>query len=165
MALVTPQEAQVVTGVLPTQDQVEQAQLDVDLLADIDLDDTDQVGRLTDRDAKLIKWAICHQAAWRKDQVDLAGRTDVSEIAGAASDGGVKLRDELSLVLAPMARKCLERVSWKRKRTTPDRTRATGSGDYTAPRGVTVSTSPCDNPGQQENFERDDGPWAEVIHG
>lgn len=163
MALVTPQEAQVVHGVQVTQDQVDMAQIDVDIIAEIDLDDVDAVGRLIDRDLKLIKYAISYQAAWRKAQIALTERTDITEIAGAASDGGVKLRDELSLILAPMARACLSRVSWKRKRTTPDRARGKGSGGYVAPPGVVVSTDPCDNPGQADNFSRDAGPWAEVV--
>lgn len=162
-SLVTPQEAQVVHGVVVTQDQIDMAQIDVDIVAEIDLDDVDQVGRLTDRDLKLIRYAISYQAAWRKSQIALTERTDVTEIAGSASDGGVKLRDELSLILAPMTRACLSRVSWKKRRTMPDRTRGAGSGGYVAPRGVVVSTDPCDNPGQADNFERDAGPWAEVI--
>jgi hypothetical protein len=163
MALVTPQEAQVVHGVTVSQDDVDMAQIDVDIVAEIDLDDVDQVGRLIDRDLKMIRYAISYQAAWRKAQISLTERTDITEIAGAASDGGVKLRDELSLILAPMTRACLSRVSWKKRRTMPDRTRGAGSGSYVAPPGVVVSTDPCDNPGQASNFERDAGPWAEVI--
>ncbi len=159
MAIVTVAEVLTVSGKAVTQDQVDRAQIHVDIHAEIDMDDTDVLARVDARDLKQLKWAVCFQAAWLPSQVELEARTDLVEIAGAASDGGVTLRDELSIRLAPLARSCLERLSWKRPATTRDRTRARERPAYVPSPGIVVSHDPGDNPGQAAEFLSSSGPF------
>lgn len=159
MAIVTVAEVLTVSGKAVTQDQVDRAQIHVDIHAEIDMDDTAVLGRVDARDLKQLKWAVCFQAAWLPSQVELEARTDLVEIAGAASDGGVTLRDELSIRLAPLARSCLERLSWKRPATTRDRTRARERPAYVPSPGIVVSHDPGDNPGQAAEFLSSSGPF------
>lgn len=159
MAIVTIPECLTVTGKAVTQDQLERAQIHVDIHAEVDMDDVDALGRVDARDLKQLKWAVCFQAAWLPSQVELEARTDLVEIAGAAADGGVTLRDELSIRLAPLARSCLERLSWKRPATTRDRTRARERPAYVPAPGIVVHTDPGDNPGQAADFLSSSGPF------
>lgn len=159
MAIVTISECTAVTGKTVTQPDLERAQIHVDIHAEVDMDDTAALGRVDARDLKQLKWAVCFQAAWLPSQVELEARTDLVRIAGAASDGGVELRDELSIRLAPLARSCLERLSWKRPATTRDRTRARERPPYVPAPGIVVHTDPGDNPGQADAFLSDTGPF------
>lgn len=139
------------------------AHADVDRLAGVDLDDADVVARVKARDLKLIKWAIAYQAAWLSTQIEVHARMDVAEISGSSSDGGIKTRDELTQILSPQSRSALERLSWKRKRTTgiPER-RPRLEGPIHTSADVTIHTDPVDTYAQLSNALRDAGPWAEA---
>lgn len=160
MALVTIPEVQAVTQVQVTDDDIVQAQFVVDIIGDVDLDSAQAVGKLGTRDLSLLKRAVAYQAAWMQGQIAYHERTDVTRIAGSASNGGIDVRDELSLLLAPLARQCLSRVTWKRRSTMADPTRAARRLElYFPPVGVTISRDPADNPYQADNFMRDAGPY------
>ena len=158
--LVTTPEVLSVTRTEVTDDDIIQAQFIVDIIGDVDLDSTQAVDKLGTRDHALLKRAIAYQAAWLQGQIAFNERTDVTRIAGSSSNGGIDVRDELSLLLAPLARQCLSRVSWKNRKTTPDPTRAARRQEvYFPPSGVTISRDPADNPYQAENFLTDAGPY------
>lgn len=159
MAVVTVEECTLVTGKTVDLEVLDRAQIHVEIHAELDMDDAEVMGRVKGLDLKNLKRAVCFQAAWLPSQVALEERTDLVEIAGAASDGGVKLRDELSIRLAPLARSCLERLSWKRPATTNDRTRSRDRVPYVPAPGIVVHTDPGDNPGQADAFLSDTGPF------
>jgi hypothetical protein len=160
--LVTIAEVKNLLGVDVLAHHVSMAHADVDRLGGIDLEDTAVVARIRARDLKNIRWAIAYQAAWLSTQIDVHARMDVAEISGSSSDGGIKIRDELTQILAPLARSALERLSWKTRRTTliPKR-RTKLEGPLTTTADVTIHTDPIDTYDQLANALRDAGPWAE----
>jgi hypothetical protein len=163
--LVTIAQIKTLVGVDVTQQNIVEAEADVDRVAGIDLDDAGQVGRLRDRDLKLLKWAVTYQAAWLSTQIDRHARLDVVEISGATSDGGIKTRDELTLQLAPLCRSNLERISWKTKsskRLPSTRARGERFELLTTASNVTINHDPVDTYAQLGNALTDEGPWAEA---
>lgn len=167
MPLVTEAEVKTVTGQTVDADDLAMAHAVVDILGDVDLDSPQAVDKLGTRDLSLLRKAIAFQAAWLSEQIDYTARTDVAAIAGATSTGGVELRDDLSLVLAPLAKQALSRVTWKTRKTMNDPTRAARRWQhYVPPPGVVVSYDPADCPQQADAFLRDAGPyWGELDAG
>lgn len=160
--LVTAAEIKNLLGVEVEPHHLAMAHADVDRLAGVDLDNTAVVGRIRSRDLKHIKWAITYQAAWLSAQIEIHARMDVSEISGSSSDGGIVTRDELTQILSPQARSALERLSWKRRRTTPvPMSRRRLEGPIRTSAEVTIHTDPVDTLDQLSNALRDAGPWAE----
>lgn len=165
MPLVTIAQIKTLLDVDVEQRHIVEAEADVDRVAGIDLDDADQVGRLRDRDLKLLRWAVTYQAAWLSTQIDRHSRLDVVEISGSTSDGGIKVRDELTLTLAPLCRSNLERISWKTrsgKRLPSTRARGDRLGLLTTASNVTINHDPVDTYAQLGNALTDEGPWAEA---
>lgn len=74
----------------------------------------------TDRDREWLKRAVAYQAAFVKDNPDLFSRIDVTS---ASQDGeAVAFRNVDAHLLAPLARKCIRRLSWRQ----PTRQREAG---------------------------------------
>lgn len=70
---------------------------------------------ISDRDRYWLKLAVCYQAAWIVAQPDYLER---NAIASASQDGqAVTGGNPDWLVLAPLARKALKRLSWRGVRT------------------------------------------------
>lgn len=68
----------------------------------------------SERDFDWLRRAVCYQAAWMEAQPDFFERADVSSLN---QDGvGASFRPD-GLVLAPLARRCLKRLSWRGTRT------------------------------------------------
>lgn len=75
---------------------------------------------ITDRDLYWLKLAVCYQSAWLLEQPDYLARNDVS--AASQSGESVTLKAD-GLVLAPMARRSIKRLTWRGARSIlPDRT-------------------------------------------
>lgn len=163
-SLVTIAEVKSTLGVDVEQHHLTMAHADVDRLSGVDLDDESVMSRVRPRDLKHIKWAIAWQAAWLSSQIEIHARMDVAEISGSSSDGGIKTRDELTQILSPQARSCLERLSWKKRRTTavPASSRPRLEGPICTSADVTIHTDPVDTYAQLPNALRDAGPWAEA---
>lgn len=70
---------------------------------------------ISDRDRYFLKLAVCYQAAWIVAQPDYLERNAVASASqdGQAATGG----NPDWLVLAPLARKALKRLSWRGVRT------------------------------------------------
>lgn len=66
------------------------------------------------RDQHFLKKAVAYEAAWLADQPDAFTRSDVSS---ASQDGQAATFKPDALVLAPMARKAILRLSWRGTRT------------------------------------------------
>lgn len=99
-----------ITGVTVTAAKVTQAQAMIELFAGV----TEQY-KLTARDTRHLRMAVAYHAAWLTGQIDVASRTDVTQVT----------QDEMSFtyqnadgaVLAPLAQRALKRLSWKTNRS------------------------------------------------
>jgi len=162
VALVTTAQVLDVTGREVDDDQILRAQFVVDLIGDVDLEDPKLADKMRPRDLALLRRAVCYQTPWQAAQIDYEETVDVLRIAGSTSTGGIELRDEFSLLLAPLARQSLSRVSWKRRKWTNLRPRRDRVGSYgLCWAGVTVSHDPMDTYGQLDNALHDAGPWSD----
>lgn len=163
--LVTVANVQALTGTTVTAQKISEALAQIDIHAGADLFDDEVIGRLSPRNLRLVQQAVCYQAAWLSTQIDVYSRLDVAEIAGATSNGGVTPRDELTIRLAPLARSCLERCSWRTRKTTPmlaTRKRARGQLLFPLHEDTHVSHDPMDTLGQLPNALIDGGDyWGE----
>ena len=93
-------------------DDLTKAQLVIDIFSGVT---EDAAPHLKARDLRLLKNATALQAVWVGAQVDALTRTDVSE---ADQDGArFKLAHDDALVLAPLAKRCLSQLSWRRPRS------------------------------------------------
>jgi hypothetical protein len=71
------------------------------------------------RNKEWLKRAVAYEAAWIPRNPDLFGRLDLTSLSQENRTVGLK---ELSLVLAPLARHALNRLSWRRSRSLHVRT-------------------------------------------
>lgn len=111
MAWATPAETLSLTGVSAGVDQIAQAQGVIEVLSGFTL----STPSITGRNARLLKSAVAYQAAWMVGQVDVTTRTDVSQ---SSQDGAsFTLAHPDALILAPLARRCLDRLMTRRARS------------------------------------------------
>jgi len=66
------------------------------------------------RDAEWMRRACAYQAAWMLSQPDMFSRIDLSAVTQEGRAVGLK---EHSFVLAPLAKRALDRVSWLKSRS------------------------------------------------
>lgn len=160
--LVTVANVRALTGADVTDQKIGEALAQVDLHAGADLFDDDVIGRLSPRNLRRVQQAVCYQAAWLSTQIDVYSRMDVAEIAGDTSNGGITPRDELTIRLAPLARSCLERCSWRVRSTAvmaATRKRARGQLIFPLHEDTHVSFDPMDTPDQLGNALIDGGDY------
>jgi hypothetical protein len=110
------------TGVSVTDQQLAQAQSDIEIFTNRIFADTDRI-RL--RDLHWLGQAVARQAAWIAGQFGLETRLDATQIQQDQVSTGLK---DDGLVLAPMAARALKRVSWMRSRTVHIRSAIEGAG-------------------------------------
>jgi hypothetical protein len=72
------------------------------------------VSQISTLDLYWLKLACAYQAAWIPSQPDLYARTDVKQIGRGT--GSLQLSDT-ALVIAPLAKRALNRVSWLKSRS------------------------------------------------
>lgn len=66
---------------------------------------------VSDRDREWLRRAVCYEAAFVHDNPDLFSRIDVTS---ASQDGeSVAFRNVDAHLLAPLARKCIRKLSWR----------------------------------------------------
>lgn len=107
MAWATASEALALTGATVDDDQLDQAQGVVELFAGITEANTADLGA----NRRLLRAAVAYQAVWMAAQIDVATRTDVSSLT---QDGaGVTPAHADALILAPLAKRALDRLSWR----------------------------------------------------
>lgn len=76
---------------------------------------TDARPTLKPRDLLMLQYAEAYQAAWMQSQVDVTGRMDVTQVV---QDGAqYSVNDPDAMVLAPLAKRCVQRLSWCKSRT------------------------------------------------
>ena len=79
---------------------------------------------ISDRDRYWLKLATCYQAAFVLDNPDLFSRADVTS---ASQDGeSANFRNVDAHLLAPLARKCIRRLSWRGLTRSKDRSAQRG---------------------------------------
>jgi hypothetical protein len=110
------------TGVSVTDQQLVQAQKAVEVFSNRIYTDAD---RMRTRDLYWLGQAVAYQAAWLAGQFGLETRLDATQIQ---QDGVSTTLQGDGLTLAPMAARCLRRVSWMRSRTVHIRSAVEGAG-------------------------------------
>lgn len=112
MSWATGAQATALTGVTLTDANVAVAQPIIEIFAGTTQDaDPDQ----SVRTLRLLRYAVSYQAAWQLNQIDVLTRTDVSALSqdGMSTTPG----HEDALVLAPLAKRCLDQLPWRRSRS------------------------------------------------
>jgi hypothetical protein len=109
-AWATPVDVKAVTGVTVVEDAIGPAQILIELFANTTEEATDRHGLISSRNMRLLKWAVCYQVAWMGAHPDVYTNVDVEHISQdrvAATMG-----HENAGILAPLALRCLRRLSW-----------------------------------------------------
>lgn len=110
---VTGTEASTITGKTVTDPQVSVAQPIIEIFTNVT---TEASASLKPRDLRLLRYATAYQAYWMTTQVDVLSRLDVDNVT---QDGVTYAKgDEPDVyVLAPLAKRCVLRLSWMKSRT------------------------------------------------
>ncbi len=108
----TEAEVLALTGTTVTAAQLTHAQGVIDLFAGVTLA---ALPNLSPRNIRLLKLAAGYQAAWQVAQVDVPSRTEVQQVQQDGVSFSTGHPD--ALVLAPLARRALAQLSWRRNRT------------------------------------------------
>lgn len=119
---IAPEVASHITRVGLAQDDLDAAHAMVTIWAGVTTDARDS---LKPRDLRLLQYAEAYQAAWLQSQTDVTGRMDVTQVV---QDGSQYSKDDPdAMVLAPLAKRCIQRLSWCKSRTlmplTPEQAR------------------------------------------
>lgn len=110
----TVEDVLAVTGVTVTSDVLTQAQGVIDIVSNMSVDQAVDL-RISARDLRWLGMALCYQAAWQSNQVDVITRTDVT---GVTQEGmQFSPANDTALILSPLAKRCLDRISWRRPRS------------------------------------------------
>lgn len=102
------------TGITVTSPQLSQAQFIVELFADVS-SDASVAGNISQKNLRLLGQAVAYQAAWISQHPDTFTNIDVDDM----SQDGVNFRNAHanSGVLAPLAKRAIDRLSWRRSRS------------------------------------------------
>lgn len=112
MAWATTGEVLTYTGITVTDEELAQAQAMIEIFADV-TEDAD--ANMKTKNLRLLKMAVAYQAAWITEHPDLFTHVDVSTML---QDGlQFVAGHENAFVLAPMARRAVNRLSWRRNRS------------------------------------------------
>lgn len=110
-AWATINETLAYTGISVSQENLDSAQFMIELFADVVYGQTDKI---SPKNLRLLKMSVAYQAAWMTDHADLFTHTDISSIN---QDGIFYVqKHDNAYLLAPMARRAIARLSWKRNR-------------------------------------------------
>ncbi len=99
------------TRISVSQEGLDAAQFMVELFADVVYD---QSANISTKNLRLLKMAVAYQAAWMVDHPDLFTHTDIQSIN---QDGIFYVQQhQNAYLLAPMARRAINRLSWHRNK-------------------------------------------------
>lgn len=112
-------DAYVLTGpnvaVPDLQTALEQASALIETISGVILSSADRTTPITTADAVWVRKAIVLQSAWMVEQADVMGRQAVSSFS---QDGlSMSAPNELTFVLAPLAKRALNNCSWAKNGT------------------------------------------------
>lgn len=100
------------TGATVTDAQISVSQGVIDIYSQVT---TDTIDPISERDRRLLKQALAYQTVWQINQVDVFTRTDVSSVN--QDNMQFAPANAEALMLAPLAKRCLDRLSWRRPRS------------------------------------------------
>ena len=158
MAWATVAETLTYTGITVTEAEVQQAQFIVELFCDT-TEEASDAGLISSKNLRFLKMAVAYQAAWITEHPDLFTHVDVSTML---QDGLQFTRGhENATLLAPLARRAINRLSWKRNRSIkvkrPKRT--TSRGLRQIEYGGTYSNVNVDGGIAHMQIDVDSGSW------
>ncbi len=114
MPWATTSDVPLYTGINATAAQVTQAQVLVEVFADT-TEDASDAGSISSKNLRLLRLAVAYQAAWITQRPDVFTHLDMTAIA---QDGvNATMQHHNALILAPMAKRCIDRLSWRRTRS------------------------------------------------
>lgn len=113
MTWATVSDVATYTGVTATTSQVAQAQTVIEMFADTTIDASD-AGNISAKNLRLLKLAVAYQAAWITQHPDAFTNVDLTNFNQDQVSG--TLAHANALILAPLAKRCVDRLSWKRIR-------------------------------------------------
>lgn len=135
MSWATVAETLTYTGITVGQDNIDAAQAMVELFADVTEDSNDNI---SSKNLRLLKMAVAYQAAWMTDHPDVFTNVDVStmlqdglQFTNAHANAGI---------LAPMAKRAIDRLSWRRNRSIRIRQRKRNLSRFSGLGGTTGSS-------------------------
>lgn len=144
MSWATVAETLTYTGITVGQDNIDAAQAMVELFADVTEDANPNLGT---KNLRLLKMAVAYQAAWMTDHPDVFTNVDVStmlqdglQFTNAHANAGI---------LAPMAKRAIDRLSWRRNRSIRIRQKKRNISQFGGLSGTTGSSP----------LEDEDLPW------
>ena len=110
----TPEEVLKLTGASVTENDVEAAATIIEVFAGRD---PEVWPKLRERDQRHLKLAVIYQAGWMAAHPEALSMMDVDSFSQL--DQSASPRDSAALVLAPLAKRTLKRLSWKGIRSVP----------------------------------------------
>jgi hypothetical protein len=112
MAWAAVEDVFAVTGREASPENVLAAQGIVELFAGTIIDDITDTGIVSTTNARYLTRAVCYQAVWMDDHPDVFSAMDVK---GISQDGvSAQYIHENAHLVAPLAWRCIKRLSWKR---------------------------------------------------
>ncbi|MGW3421290.1 hypothetical protein [Streptomyces phaeochromogenes] len=115
MAWATIAETLHITRTTVDQETIDAAQFLIEIFADT-TEEASDAGVISSTNLRYLKGAVAYQTAWMTAHPDQFTNTDFESFQ---MDGlSVTNRHANSMILAPMAKRCIDRLSWKRNRNT-----------------------------------------------
>lgn len=140
MTWATTSDVATYTGVTVTAAQVQQAQAVIEIFADT-TEDASTAGNISEKNLRLLKLAVAYQAAWITQHPDAFTNIDVTQVQ---QDGIVaSFTHHNATVLAPLAKRCIDRLSWRRTR--PLRIGRMASAGTGIPRRMNLTSATADD--------------------
>jgi hypothetical protein len=160
MAWATVGEVLTYTGIEVTEAEVQQAQFIVELFADT-TEEASDAGNISSKNLRFLRMAVAYQAAWITEHPDLFTHVDVSTML---QDGLQFTRgNENATLLAPFARRAINRLSWRRNRSIKVKRpkRATSRGIRRVEYGGTMSHINVDGGVAHLDIDVESGGWED----
>lgn len=112
MSWATADEVFTITGREATAESLAAAQVIVEIFAGTTEDASDQ-GLISTRNLRMLKNAVAFEAVWLDSHPDVL---DAMDVEGVSQDGlNATYANANAHLLAPLANRCIERLSWKRQ--------------------------------------------------
>lgn len=110
----TPDDVTTYTGQTATEEQVQRAELLVEIVVDVPADEN-TYAKLAPRNKRLLKAAVSYQTAWMADHPDVYVNVDLDDVRQDGVDATMTHAN--SAILAPLAKRCIDRLTWRRTRS------------------------------------------------
>lgn len=101
------------TGLTATNAQVAQAQAVIELFADT-TESASNAGNISEKNLRILKQAVAYQAGWITEHPDVFTSMDTTSVS--QDQVAATWAHANAGILAPLAKRCVDRLSWKRIR-------------------------------------------------